>query len=345
MREKFLTNNNCTLTITDENIKCEHQLHHIYNVDCDPDYFVDGISCTASEHGFTVLDRLVGYNPQLIHASRMCNLRSETAIIQLENYHLLLTPKTGLLSFEESRRISQDLLNASYECKVQNLRISQYCMISTFPRDDFLGFLDALEKTRNNGILENIILDVSKFFFEDFVSICKEKPYRMIDHDLDKTRLNQLFQAIRNFNCDELKNEIKKGRNLNQLNGDGIAAIHLAIIKNEINVVKKLLEKGADVNIKGINNKTPILVAATLGNLEIIELLVTKGADFNSVSSHGENALMFAANFGHLEAVKYFVNNGLTPDKRNIYGKTAIDFAKENKHSYISDFLCTQFRI
>ena len=76
MREKFLTNNNCTLTITDENIKCEHQLNHIYYVDCDPDYFIDCISCTASGPGFTVLNRLVGYNPQLIHASRMCNLRS-----------------------------------------------------------------------------------------------------------------------------------------------------------------------------------------------------------------------------------------------------------------------------
>lgn len=340
MREKFLTNNNYTLTITDENIRCEHWLRHIYYVDCDPDYFIDSISCTASEHGFTVLDRLVGYNPQLIHASRMCNLRRETAIIQLEDYHLLLTPKTGLLSFEESSRISHDLLNASRECKTKNLRISQYCMLSTFPHNDFLGFLDAIEKNVENQTLENVILDVSKCFSKDFINVCKEKLYDPIDHDLDKTKLNQLFQVIRDHNYDGLENEIKKGRNLNQLNGNGIAAIHLAVIKDEINMVKKLLEEGADVNIQGVNNKTPILVASTQGNIEIIKLLVTEGADLNSVSSRGENVLMFAANSGHLEAVKYFVNKGFAINKRNIYGKTAVDFAKENKHSHVSDFLC-----
>ena len=57
---------------------------------------------------------------------------------------------------------------------------------------------------------------------------------------------------------------------------DGNTALHYAVKKNQIRIIKKLIQRGADVNAAEFRrNKTPIMLAKN--NKEIMEIFRKKG--------------------------------------------------------------------
>ena len=72
-----------------------------------------------------------------------------------------------------------------------------------------------------------------------------------------------------------------------------IPALHLAIIKNNIEEVKKLLDEGADINeiteTEKYKNITPINAAYFYGRTEIGDLLRSRGADINITLMQKQN--------------------------------------------------------
>ena len=65
--------------------------------------------------------------------------------------------------------------------------------------------------------------------------------------------------------------------NVNELNDEGYSPLHLAVLKNDVVMVKSLLscfKKRLDVNVSGTLGKTPLHVASENGNDQIVvELL------------------------------------------------------------------------
>lgn len=66
-----------------------------------------------------------------------------------------------------------------------------------------------------------------------------------------------------------------------------------AIIKGDIETVKKFIEYGADVN-QTANGTTPLMLAARYNKVEIIKLLLEKGARIETKDERGYNALKYA---------------------------------------------------
>ncbi|MBP9794260.1 MAG: ankyrin repeat domain-containing protein [Flavobacterium sp.] len=66
-----------------------------------------------------------------------------------------------------------------------------------------------------------------------------------------------------------------------------------AIIKGDIDAVKKFIEYGADVN-QPSNGVTPLMIAARYNRVEIIDLLLKNGADKKSRDERGYTALKYA---------------------------------------------------
>lgn len=76
----------------------------------------------------------------------------------------------------------------------------------------------------------------------------------------------------------------------------------MAIVKGDLETVKKLIELGSDVNEKS-DGMTPLMYAARYNRTDIIKILVEKGAKINTKNSKGYTAMKFAKQSNAKEAV------------------------------------------
>ncbi len=67
----------------------------------------------------------------------------------------------------------------------------------------------------------------------------------------------------------------------------------MAIVKGDLDTVKKMIEFGSDVNQKS-EGMTPLMYAARYNRVDIIKVLVKKGANIKTRDSKGYNAMKFA---------------------------------------------------
>lgn len=66
-----------------------------------------------------------------------------------------------------------------------------------------------------------------------------------------------------------------------------------AIIKGDVETVKKFVEYGADVN-ENVNGVTPLMLAARYNRVEIINFLLDNGAKLDALDQYGHSALYYA---------------------------------------------------
>jgi ankyrin repeat protein len=132
---------------------------------------------------------------------------------------------------------------------------------------------------------------------------------------------------------------LEKGANPNDL-GIGYTALHAAVLRSDVGLVKALLAHGADPNLrmtKGTPTRrnstdfqllapligsTPYLLAAKFVESEIMEALLAGGADPKITMPNGATALMLAAG----------MNSPTNEDRR---GVAVIDFGKPEPESKV----------
>ena len=88
-----------------------------------------------------------------------------------------------------------------------------------------------------------------------------------------------------------------------------ISSFCLAIVKGDIETVKKLIELGSNVN-EVSNGLTPAMYAAKFNKVEILKLLVKNGADLRKRSDKGFTARRYAQLSNAEDALKYLGNLG-----------------------------------
>ena len=76
----------------------------------------------------------------------------------------------------------------------------------------------------------------------------------------------------------------------------------MAIVKGDIDTVKKMIEFGSDVNEES-EGMTPLMYAARYNKGDIIKLLVKKGAKIKTKTNEGYTAIKFAKLSNATEAV------------------------------------------
>lgn len=81
----------------------------------------------------------------------------------------------------------------------------------------------------------------------------------------------------------------------------------LAIVRGEVETVKKLIELGVDVNEKS-KGMTPMMYAAKYNRTDILKLLVKNGAELKKRSEKGLTAMDYAKQSNAQEALIYLKN-------------------------------------
>lgn len=84
---------------------------------------------------------------------------------------------------------------------------------------------------------------------------------------------------------------------------DGLNSFCKAIVKGDIETVRKLISLGEDVNEKSLG-MTPAIVAARYNKAEILELLIQNGANLKLKSDNGFTAKKYAELSNATEALE-----------------------------------------
>ncbi|NXC13217.1 ANKE1 protein, partial [Corythaeola cristata] len=74
---------------------------------------------------------------------------------------------------------------------------------------------------------------------------------------------------------------------------EGYSALHLACIKNDVDMCSFLLEQGAHPDVKDKSGCTPAMKAAALGHELVLDLLAKAKADMTAVDNEGKGVLFY----------------------------------------------------
>lgn len=167
---------------------------------------------------------------------------------------------------------------------------------------------------------------------------------------------NDLIQAAKKGDINEVRRLISEGANVNAKDNDGWTPLHWAVKNNHSTTAEVLLDNGAGLitfesfqehyvwrkyqEIETEHCKNSLHLAARLGNLEAVEDLLGKGADVNAQNDIGKTPLHFAAENGYKEVVEALLDkDGIDVNAKDNDGKTPLHFAADNGHKEVVEVL------
>ena len=112
---------------------------------------------------------------------------------------------------------------------------------------------------------------------------------------------------------------------------DGNAALIIASLNRDTDIVILLLENGAQVDITDTDGWTILMMVSEMGYSDVVKLLLDKGAqvDFTNTKFYGWTALMIASQDGHANVVKLLLDKGAQVDIADIDARTALMMASD----------------
>jgi|GEM_PF-5470740 len=148
---------------------------------------------------------------------------------------------------------------------------------------------------------------------------------------------------------------IINGNHDEALDENGLSALHVATLKNNINIVHKLLAAGFDPNTRTIKDevydeqemtsvneviqsicslghKTPLHIAAKYGHIEIGKLLIAYGADPNILDAGKCTPLHWSASKGDAEFIELLLQNKAIVNAKDLANSTPIHESIKNHH-------------
>lgn len=133
---------------------------------------------------------------------------------------------------------------------------------------------------------------------------------------------------------------LRRGADVNARQADGTSALHWAVYRNDVEVVKQLLSREADPNVRNIFGSTPLLEAVKVANLESVRLLLEAGADPNLGNEDNQTPLMIAADIGSLEISELLISKGANVNAVETWrGQNALMWASAANHGAVAKLL------
>lgn len=108
---------------------------------------------------------------------------------------------------------------------------------------------------------------------------------------------------------------------VNQLNSEGFAPIHVAVKRLKLSLIEMLLEAGALIDFLDTEKKRNALMhAIEMNDFETIQLLVERGSATNIEDESGETALSLAVKNVNYPVIGLLLDNGADPNRQNSKG-------------------------
>jgi len=112
-----------------------------------------------------------------------------------------------------------------------------------------------------------------------------------VDNRLLNLQIYKLLQCVHQKDKKQIEKLVRNGfRNLINFTDpvEGCSALHLACIKNDIDMCNFLLEQGAHPDVQDKMGRTAAMKAAELGHEFILDVLAKAKADMTAVDNKGK---------------------------------------------------------
>ena len=119
-----------------------------------------------------------------------------------------------------------------------------------------------------------------------------------------------LHMAVKRNNLDIVRKLHSIGANINRRSKYGSVVLEYAICRKDKRMANLLLELGADVDQLGHNNNPLLCISALWGRLDIVIFLLDNGANINAKNPHGHTALKRAKSQSHQNIVDLLIHRG-----------------------------------
>lgn len=108
---------------------------------------------------------------------------------------------------------------------------------------------------------------------------------------------------------------------VNQMNSEGFAPIHVAVRRLKLSLIEMLLEAGALIDFLDTEKKRNALMhAIEMNDFETIQLLIERGSHTNIEDESGETALSLAVKNVNYPVIGLLLDNGANPNRQNSKG-------------------------
>ncbi len=101
-------------------------------------------------------------------------------------------------------------------------------------------------------------------------------------------------------------------------------ALHFAIIKKNVEIIRQLLRCNANVNLQNSSGDTPLHLAARQNNSDLVRQLLNHNANVNLQNSDGDTPLHFAAQQNNSDSVRILLERGANVNLQNHMGSAPI---------------------
>lgn len=213
---------------------------------------------------------------------------------------------------------------------------------------DGLTSLDLAKKLDKQEII-NYLLSATDTIFnaiinDDLKTVQQFIEERKIDINLkDKLGMSPLHLAVKKNEEQIVQYLIKNNANVHIEDNDGRTPLFYAISNKNIVLIKLLIQHKANINAQDKFKVTPVLQTCEIGDLPILKYLVSMGAQIDAMNSVGRTALHLAALKGYLNIVQYLVEEKKADvNAKDQGGNTPLDLAAKFKKNEVVEYLNEQ---
>ena len=225
-------------------------------------------------------------------------------------------------------------------------------VITDFVPDCFNGQCNPQERLANiNGrIDENYTFEVDKQLSEDIqnnnlknVKLALEKEpglyNRVLTHNAEG---NTIFHEALKYNAEHVLIYLFKNANktiVNKLNNNGESILHLALLKNNPNIISMCLKLGSNIETKNNNDETPLYFAIRSGIYNNVLTIINNYANIFILNKDGESPFVVACldENRDIKIVRLLVEKGSDIDGKTKDGKTILETLLEKKENTVMD--------
>ncbi|XP_036811164.1 ankyrin repeat and EF-hand domain-containing protein 1 [Oncorhynchus mykiss] len=154
---------------------------------------------------------------------------------------------------------------------------------------------------------------------------------------LEVLQVYRLLQCVREGDTPAIEKMVRLGvPNLINLTepSEGNAAMHLASVANDTDMVRFLLSQGAHPNIQDKKGRTPVILAAQLGHDNMVALLAKNHANMDVVDTEGKGTLFYCISptKRHMRCLQVALNSKANVNNVSTAGTPVFLLACERAH-------------
>jgi len=163
---------------------------------------------------------------------------------------------------------------------------------------------------------------------------------------LDEDGLTALHYACYSGNFECVQALVEKNASLDVIDPSENTPIHFACQADQTKVVKYLLEQNNAINMltkKAENGWTPFILCAQKGNVELMQLMVNLNVDIGEADHFGSSPLHWACRNGNFKAVQFLIEDCKAKFNKDNEGNSVLHAAASVGNQEILEFLIEKY--